>query len=76
MGPARRRHVVVALVVAYVLLLLFGHRVLGAGTGVAVLVASFVVGFAWLLLLVAPWAARGRRAPRPHAVVRGPRPRP
>lgn len=74
MGPARRRHVVVALLVAYVLLLLFGRRVLGGGAGVAVLVASFVVGFAWLLLLVAPWAARGR--PHPHAGAKGARPRP
>jgi hypothetical protein len=74
MGPARRRHVVVALLVAYVVLLLFGRQVLGRGAGVAVLVGSFVVGFAWLLLLVAPWAARGR--PRPHAGVRSVRPRP
>ncbi|WP_323096250.1 hypothetical protein [Intrasporangium sp. YIM S08009] len=74
MGPAARRHVVVVLLVAYVLLLLFGQRVLGSGAGVAVLVGSFVVGFAWLLLLVAPWAARGR--PRPQAGVRGARPRP
>ena len=74
MGPARRRHVVGVLLVAYLLLLLFGQRVFGAGAGVAVLVGSFVLGFAWLLLLVAPWAARGR--PRPHARVGGARPRP
>jgi RsiW-degrading membrane proteinase PrsW (M82 family) len=73
MGPARRRHVVVVLLVAYVVLLLFGRRVLGEDAGVAVLVGSFVLGFAWLTLLVAPWAARGR--PRPRSAVRGSRPR-
>ena len=46
---------------AYAVLLVFGQRLLGGSAGVVILVASFVVGFAWLLLLVAPWAARGRR---------------
>jgi hypothetical protein len=71
MGSARRRAIVVTLAAAYAVLLLFGQRLLGARAGVAILVASFVVGFAWLLLIVAPWAARGR--PRPGRRV-GPRP--
>jgi hypothetical protein len=71
MGSARRRAIVVTLATAYAVLLLFGQRFLGAVAGVAILVASFVVGFAWLLLLVAPWAARGN----PRGATRG-RPRP
>jgi hypothetical protein len=63
MGSARRRAIVVALGGMYAVLLLFGQRLLGDGAGVAILVASFLVGFAWLLLLVAPWAARGRTRP-------------
>jgi len=61
MGPARRRTIVVTLLLAYAVLLAFGQPLLGRSAGVVILVASFVVGFAWLLLLVAPWAARGRR---------------
>lgn len=61
MGPARRRTIVVTLLMAYAVLLAFGQPLLGRSAGVVILVASFVVGFAWLLLLVAPWAARGRR---------------
>jgi hypothetical protein len=60
MGAGRRRVVVVALLGAYAVLLVLGPRLLGGSAGVVILVASFVVGFAWLLLLVAPWAARGR----------------
>jgi len=45
---------------AYAVLLVLGPRVLGGSAGVVILVASFVVGFACLVLLVAPWAARGR----------------
>ncbi|MFM6848597.1 MAG: hypothetical protein ACKOVB_05790 [Terrabacter sp.] len=64
MGPVRRKAVVGALLMAYAVLLGFGQRLLGGSAGVVILVASFVVGFAWLLLLVAPWAVRG---PRGHA---------
>ena len=60
MGTFRRKAVVGALLMAYAVLLAFGQRLLGDSAGVVILVASFVVGFAWLLLLVAPWAARGR----------------
>jgi ABC-type nickel/cobalt efflux system permease component RcnA len=44
----------------YAVLLALGPRLLGAWAGGVILVASFAVGFAWLVLLVAPWAARGR----------------
>jgi hypothetical protein len=60
MGSTRRKAVVVTALVAYAILLVLGPRVLGGSAGVVILVASFVVGFAWLVLLVAPWAARGR----------------
>jgi len=60
MGSARRRAIVVTLATVYAVLLAFGKRLLGEGAGVAILVASFVVGFAWLSLIVAPWALRGR----------------
>jgi hypothetical protein len=60
-GSFRRKAVVGTLLIAYAVLLALGPRVLGGAAGVVILVASFVVGFAWLLLLVAPWAARGRR---------------
>jgi hypothetical protein len=59
MGSTRRRAVVVTALLAYALLLVVGPRVLGGSAGIVILVASFVVGFAWLVLLVAPWAARG-----------------
>jgi hypothetical protein len=71
MGSARRRVIVVTAAAGYAALLLFGQRLLGHRAGAAILVASFVVGFVWLLLIVAPWAARGR--PRPRRGV-GPRP--
>ena len=35
---------------AYAVLLVFGERLLGGSAGVVILVASFVVGFAWLVL--------------------------
>jgi hypothetical protein len=57
---ARRKTVVVTSVTAYAVLLVVGPHLLGAWTGAVVLVASYVVGFAWLVLVVAPWAARGR----------------
>ena len=60
MRSARRKAVVIASVMAYAVLLVLGPRLLGAWTGGVILVASFAVGFAWLVLLVAPWAARGR----------------
>ena len=60
MGSTRRKPVVVTALVAYAILLAVGPRVLGGSAGIVILVASFVVGFAWLVLLVAPWAARGR----------------
>jgi hypothetical protein len=60
-GPVHRKAVVGALLMAYAVLLASGQRLLGGSAGVVILVASFVVGFAWLVLLVAPWAARGRR---------------
>ncbi|GAA2481293.1 hypothetical protein [Terrabacter carboxydivorans] len=71
MGSARRKAVVVTALMAYAVLLLLGPSLLGEWAGVVILVASFAVGFAWLVLLVAPWAARGRPRPTP---VRGPRP--
>jgi hypothetical protein len=60
MGSSRRRAVVVSALMAYAVLLVFGPPLLGGWAGGVILVASFVVGFAWLVLLVAPWAARGR----------------
>lgn len=65
MGSARRKAVVIASVMAYAVLLVLGPRLLGAWTGGVILVASLAGGFAWLVLVVAPWAARGRprRAP-------------
>lgn len=60
MGSFRRKAVVGTLVGTYAVLLGVGPRVLGGAAGAVILVASFVVGFAWLLLLVAPWAAQGR----------------
>ncbi|GAA2741129.1 hypothetical protein GCM10009868_06020 [Terrabacter aerolatus] len=71
MGSARRRNVVVTALLAYAVLLLLGPHLLGAWAGGIILVASFAVGFTWLVLLVAPWAARGRPRATP---VRGPRP--
>ena len=60
MGSSRRRAVVVSALTAYAVLLVLGPPLLGGWAGGVILVASFVVGFAWLVLLVAPWAARGR----------------
>lgn len=71
MGSARRKAVVVTALMAYAVLLLLGPSLLGEWAGAVILVASFAVGFAWLVLLVAPWAARGRPRPTP---ARGPRP--
>jgi hypothetical protein len=70
MGSARRKAVVLAAVLAYAVLLVLGPRLLGAWAGGVILVASLAGGFAWLLLIVAPWAANGRR----RAPVRRPRP--
>jgi uncharacterized membrane protein YesL len=74
-GSFRRKAIVGALLVTYAVLLGFGPRLLGGAAGVVILVASFVVGFAWLLLLVAPWAAQGRRRPA-RSVSAGARRRP
>lgn len=65
MRSARRKAVVIASVMAYAVLLVLGPRLLGAWTGGVILVASLAGGFAWLVLVVAPWATRGRprRAP-------------
>lgn len=60
MGSARRRTIVVTALMAYAVLLVLGPPLLGGWAGGVILVASFAVGFAWLVLLVAPWAARGR----------------
>lgn len=61
MGSAhRRRTVVVTSLMAYAVLLALGPRVLGGWAGAVILVASYAVGFACLLLVVAPWAVRGR----------------
>ena len=60
MGSARRRTIVVTALMGYAVLLVLGPRLLGGWAGGVILVASFAVGFAWLVLLVAPWAARGR----------------
>lgn len=83
MGSFRRKAIVGTLLVTYAVLLAVGPRLLGGAAGVVILVASFVVGFAWLLLLVAPWAAQGRqgrpgrpmrRTPVRRTPVRHPRP--
>ena len=60
MGSARRRTIVVTALMGYAVLLVLGPRLLGGWAGGVILVASFAVGFACLVLLVAPWAARGR----------------
>jgi hypothetical protein len=65
MGSAHRGAIVATLAGAYAVLLVFGQRLLGAGAGVAILVASYLVGFAFLLLVVAPWAMRGHAHGRP-----------
>jgi hypothetical protein len=70
MGSTRRKAVVVAALVAYAVLLVLGPRVLGGSAGIVILVASFVVGFAWLVLLVAPWAARGAARGRDRSLGR------
>jgi len=70
MGSARRKAVVVTALVAYAVLLVLGPRVLGGSAGIVILVASFVVGFAWLVLLVAPWAARGAARGRDRSLGR------
>ena len=70
MGSTRRRAVVVTALMAYAVLLAVGPRVLGGSAGVVSLVASFVVGFAWLVLLVAPWAARGAARGRDRSLRR------
>ncbi|GAB3078630.1 hypothetical protein ACWEOW_19680 [Monashia sp. NPDC004114] len=72
MGSAHRRGIVATLAAVYAVLLLFGQRLLGDRAGVTILVASFVVGFMVLLLIVAPWAARGRPGPS-RRVPPGPR---
>lgn len=74
MGSARRKAVVVTALMAYAVLLLLGPRLLGGWAGGAILVASFALGFAWLVLVVAPWAARGRPTARRATPVRDPRP--
>lgn len=62
MGSAHRgRTVVVTSLMAYAVLLVLGPRVLGGWAGAVILVASYAVGFACLLLVVAPWASRARR---------------
>lgn len=60
MSATRRKAVVVTLAVAYLLLLVFGGRLLGPSAAVVSMIGVFVVGFAWLWLLVAPWAIEGR----------------
>ncbi|WP_374970793.1 hypothetical protein [Terrabacter sp. BE26] len=71
MGPTRRRRtIVVTSLVAYAVLLVLGPPVLGGWAGGVILVASYAVGFECLLLVVAPWAVRGRhhrhRSATPH----------
>ena len=62
MEPARRRRaIVVTSLMAYAVLLVLGPAVLGAWAGAVILVASYAVGFVCLLLVVGPWAVRGRR---------------
>ncbi len=78
MGPARRRRAIVAMsLMAYAVLLVLGPAVLGGWAGAVILVASYAVGFVCLLLLVAPWAARGGRSRARHrnATPRGGMPR-
>lgn len=66
MSAARRKAVVVALAVAYAVLLVFGRRLFGTSAAVITMIGAFVVGFAWLWLLVAPWAVAGRVRRPPH----------
>ena len=66
MSRGRHMAVLLALLTAFALLLAFGSRVFGDGKGVAVMIGTFVVGFACLRLLVAPWAFRPRRETRPR----------
>lgn len=60
MSARRRRAIVGALVAGCIGLLFFGRGLFGSASGLAVMVATFVTGFAWLWLLVAPWAVEGR----------------
>lgn len=65
MARGRHRVVLLALLVAFGLVLAFGSRLFGDGKGVAVMIGTFVVGFACLRLLVAPWALGSRHRRRP-----------
>jgi hypothetical protein len=60
MSATKRTAIVGVLVVGFAVLVAFGGSLLGARAGVAIMVAAFVTGFAWLWLLVAPWALEGR----------------
>lgn len=62
---ARRRKIMVGiLVVAFLVGAAFGHQLLGEAAGVVVMLIAFAAGFAWLVLLVAPWVVEGRTRPR------------
>lgn len=64
MSPGKRKTVTVSLLLAFALVLTFGRHWFGARFGVVVMIGTFVVGFACLRLLVAPWALSQRPRPR------------
>lgn len=64
MSATRRKILVGVLVVAFLAGAAFGPQLLGAAAGVVVMLMAFVAGFAWLVLLVAPWVVEGRTRPR------------
>ncbi len=69
MSAVKRKAIVGVLVVAFAVLVEFGGQILGSRAGVAIMVVAFAAGFAWLWLLVAPWALEGRSKrpdPMPH----------
>jgi hypothetical protein len=59
-----RKAVMVWLLLAFAVVLAFGRGWFGARYGVVVMIGTFVVGFACLRLVVAPWALAQRPRPR------------
>lgn len=64
MSATRRKAIVGALVAGFLVMVAFGRELFGTASGGVVMVSAFVAGFAWLWLLVAPWAVEGRTRPR------------